>query len=368
MRKLSYKAGKYALVLFICAFALFLVNWGGNSLFPGQNSINAEVFRGSIPLNKANPAVQAVMAVQGRHIPGLMAIPDVVGTATGLDEAGQLAILVFTKRMVGAGVIPERLEGIPVVVQVTGEIFALKPPSGGGTGKGKPQPGVDPTAWFASPVPIGVSTGNAGECSAGTIGARVTDGANVYALSNNHVYALENLASPEDEVLQPGLYDTDCAYNPDYVLGVLKAFVPIDFTGADNEIDAAIALSSIDNLDNATPSNGYGRPMSATVLSSIGQPVQKYGRTTSLTKGKISGINATFNITYSAGTARFINQILVSSNKPFIKAGDSGSLLVTDSGRNPVGLLFAGSLSGKMALANPIDSVLLSFNVTIDGE
>jgi hypothetical protein len=51
-----------------------------------------------------------------------------------------------------------------------------------------------------------------------------------------------------------------------------------------------------------------------------------------------------------------------------MKAGDSGSLLVTDPGREPIGLLFAGSRSGKTAIANRIDLVLDRFNVHIDGE
>ena len=52
----------------------------------------------------------------------------------------------------------------------------------------------------------------------------------------------------------------------------------------------------------------------------------------------------------------------------FLKAGDSGSLLVTDPGRNPVGLLFAGNRSGKLAIANPIDRVLGECGVTVDGD
>jgi len=55
-------------------------------------------------------------------------------------------------------------------------------------------------------VPTGVSTGHPA-ITAGTIAARVTDGINVYALSNNHVYADENQAALGDEMIQPGTYD-----------------------------------------------------------------------------------------------------------------------------------------------------------------
>ena len=66
-----------------------------------------------------------------------------------------------------------------------------------------------------------------GECSAGTIGARVIDSVGyVYALSNNHVYALENTASIGSDVLQPGRYDTNCAIDPNDIIGQLSDFEP----------------------------------------------------------------------------------------------------------------------------------------------
>ena len=63
-----------------------------------------------------------------------------------------------------------------------------------------------------------------------------------------------------------------------------------------------------------------------------------------------------------------LDQIGVLGSKGvFIKAGDSGSLLVTTEGNHPVGLLFAGDNGGKHAFANPIDAVLTTFGVAIDG-
>lgn len=314
-------------------------------------------------LDKAHPSVRAVMAVQQRHSASLMSMAGVVGTAVGIGDNGRSVMLVLTERALGPAVIPAELEGVTVVEKVTGKLLALKPPPG----KGKSS--TDTTARFDRPVPIGVSTGNAGECSAGTIGARVKAGAAVYALSNNHVYALENTAANGSAVLQPGRYDSGCTYDPANEIGALYDYEPIVFsTTANNVIDAAIALSSTDNLGNATPADGYGMPRSAAVAAALDEPVQKYGRTTMHTKGVIIGINATVNVGYSAGTARFVNQIVVYAGRPFIKAGDSGSLLVTDPGRNPVGLRFAGDASGKYAIANPIDAVLARFGAVIDGE
>lgn len=179
------------------------------------------------------------------------------------------------------------------------------------------------------PVPIGVSAGHPA-ITAGTYGARVRDLAgNIYALSNNHVFADENQAGIGDGVIQPGTFDG--GVDPADRIGTLSAFTPIVFTtSASNEIDAAIALSSTDDLGTATPSNGYGTPKSEVVSASLNQKVQKYGRTTSLTtNGTVTGINATLNIGYDAGTARFVDQIIVESRKPrYLQGGDSGSLLV----------------------------------------
>ena len=65
---------------------------------------------------------------------------------------------------------------------------------------------------------------------------------NVYALSNNHVYARLNAAQLGEAILQPGLYDTGGALlYSDQVIGTLADFVPIAFGArSSNTIDAAI--------------------------------------------------------------------------------------------------------------------------------
>lgn len=313
------------------------------------------------------------IAAQERHTGRLLAVRGVVGTAVGLRADGRPAVKIYTAGPGVAG-LPAAVDGVPVDVEVTGEILALGQAPQALEGKGKPGIGsssINPASRFARPVPIGVSTGNEGECSAGTISARVKDASgNVYALSNNHVYALENSAPLGSHVLQPGLYDTNCSFDANNVIGTLAAFKPIVFsTSANNVIDAAIASTTTGNLGNSTPSNGYGTPSSTTSAAAVNMSVQKYGRTTSLTIGTVTGINATVNVGYSSGTARFVQQIVVQSRRAFIKPGDSGSLLVRNTtSANPVGLLFAGTSSGTYAVANPIGPVLDSLKVTVDGK
>jgi len=292
-------------------------------------------------------ALERVIAAQEKHTAALLAIKGVTGTAAGLE-----GVIVLLETLDAAHGVPANLDGIPVVIAITGEIRALS------TG----------TMKYDRPVPIGVSTGNQGECSAGTISCRVTDGINVYALSNNHVYALENKALKGSNIVQPGLYDTGCVFDAANVIGSLYDFEPIVFSRrASNKIDAAIALCTTQTLSDTTPADGYGAPSPTVVSAALDQPVLKYGRTTGLTAGQITGVNATVLVSYSSGKAQFVDQIIVQSSGAFLVPGDSGSLLVTDPDLNPVGLLYAGNQTGDFAIANRIDLVLQRFGVAIGG-
>jgi hypothetical protein len=320
---------------------------------------------------RSEAAFERVKEVQERHTDSLMAETGVVGTAIGEGQGAQPIVLVLVEHGAVAN-IPEQLEGVPVRALITGKIYAL--PQGGNpdNGKGKPdggKPELDPTSRWPRAVPIGVSTGHPA-VTAGTLGCRVKDGlGNVYALSNNHIYANQNRAGIGDPVIQPGTYDG--GESPADSIGTLFDYEPIVFsTGANNVIDAAIALSVPELLDNATPSDGYGLPKSTTATVSRGAKVMKYGRTTGQTSGMVKGTNVIVNVQYEAGyTARFVGQILIGGGN-FSAGGDSGSLVVLSArganDRKPVGLLFAGG--NHFAIANPIDAVLTRFNVTIDGE
>ncbi|UCC71592.1 MAG: hypothetical protein JSV86_14545 [Gemmatimonadota bacterium] len=310
-------------------------------------------------------AIQTAIAVQDRHTPELMKIPGVVGTATGLGADGQPVVRVFTETP-GLAELPARLDGLPVEVKVIGLVMAR----------------TDPTDRFPRPVPTGVSTGHP-NITAGTIGARVRDAlGNVYALSNNHVYADQNRAYLGDPVLQPGPFD-DGQY-PGDEFGVLDSYVPIDFSFSGyNLMDAAIALSSTAELGNSTPADGYGIPNSTiygdangdgyfdSTAELLGLPVQKYGRTTLLTQGTVTEVNVFVEVCYEAifnfciKSAYMYDQLGISPGT-FSGGGDSGSLIVSQDGlSSPVGLLFAGG--SDRTFANRIDLVLKEFGVFIDG-
>jgi len=299
------------------------------------------------------------LAAQGKHTGRLMRDRDLLGTAVGRLDDGRPEVTVFAKNAGAASRVPKDLDGVPVTVEVTGDIVALPAasrtsphakPGGGGAGS------IKPTS-YARPAYVGMSTGNALECAAGTISAKISKGGNFYALSNNHVYARENAGSLGEVIYQPGRYDLNCGSGSQYAFATLAFFQSISFSG-NNTVDVALAkLNDASQLNASTPPGGYGAPSSTTTTATLNMAVQKYGRTTGLTTGVVTGVNVTVRVQYTDGVATFVNQVQITGNRgAFSKAGDSGSLIVTQSGRNPVALLFAGG--GTSTFANPIAPVL----------
>ena len=309
-----------------------------------------------------SPAIRAALAAQHRHTAALMRLPGVVGTAVGLLPDGRVGVKLLLTDGSAHG-FPTVLDGVPVATQVTGMFLARSNPT-----------------TRQRPAPMGFSVGHPA-ITAGSIGARVVDGSgNVYVLSNNHVLANSNDASIGDPALQPGPFDGGTSADR---IGTLFAFQSIDFSGGDNTIDAAIAISTTADLSNATPADdGYGAPGGAIFGDAngdgvvddksalLGLNVEKFGRTTKLTHGQITGINVTVDVCYEVliifcvKSARFVDQLLIEPGT-FSGGGDSGSLIVSDdANRSPVGLLFAGS--STQTIANRIDLVLNRFAVRVD--
>jgi hypothetical protein len=305
------------------------------------------------------PDLRAATAAMDKHVERLLRQDGIEGVGVTLTAQGTPAVAIFlTNGAVGR--VPRELDGIPVEPVITGRIEAILP-------RAKPGSGGSTTARLPRPVPIGVSIGNVGECSAGTLGARVKSGSNVFILSNNHVMALQNHAANNSVILQPGRYDTNCVTTLSDEIGRLGSYVPISYSG-NNTVDAAIAPTTTLNVGKGTVTSGYGVPNSVTTAATLNMAVQKCGRTTGCTKGTVTAVNATINVQYSDGVARFVNQVVITGRRgAFSRSGDSGSLIVTDNASaNPVALLFAGGQT--TTIGNPIGAVLSALNVTIDGK
>jgi hypothetical protein len=324
-------------------------------------------------LHSEHARVTSALAVQSAVTPELMQWPDVLGSAVGLNEAGQPALVVFVdrdgpshKEVVQA--LPALLGGIPVRPHLTDKIRAFGGKPGGGS------LAVSHTGIQQTPIYLGTSGGwrhdlANGYCCGGTLGALIQVNDIQYILSNYHVFESDivaggnNLVSATGQaVIQPGLIDVQCDANQASAVGSL---VKIGALPVSN-VDAAIAqvAPGMVRSDGAILEVG---PLSSQIVGAfLNQTVKKSGRTTGLTHSKVIGLNATIRVSYetecaggAAFTKTYTGQIVLSNNgSKFLNSGDSGSLLVEDVSVNPraAGLLYAGS--STTAIANPIAEVL----------
>lgn len=363
--------------LLVVVIVLAAGYWGCSKT---EDPVAPQDISGLTVFSAQNPQVQSVMAVQNRHTPSLMADPEVIGTATTLDDKGKPAVMVLVTTERAAKNIPATLDGVPVKLLHTEPIRAFKPVK-----PPPPPPDEDPQSRLERPIKLGCSGGNAldlanGYCCSGTLGSLITKAGKLYILSNSHVLAGDFASSPGDPdvaqigdpINQPGLIEVGCYnYPADYVANLSS----LSTLNTSANVDCAIA----EIITGMVRTDGYilgiGTLSATTADAYVGMAVKKSGRTTGLTRATISGLNATINVGYEdecAGTAfvkTFYGQILVSQkSSKFLNSGDSGSLMVEDVDVNPraVGLLYAGS--SRTAVANPIDEVLSHFGASMVGQ
>ncbi|RKZ15762.1 hypothetical protein DRQ53_08120 [bacterium] len=327
-----------------------------------------------------SPVVQqfeAVMRLQERETSRFMKMPGVVGTATGLNDAGEPVIQILTERAMTMGRLPRQIDGVEVVEVVTGKIVAMKGKPGGGGG------GVSHTAIQTPPISLGTSGGwefdlANGYCCGGTLGSLISKGGKQYIMSNYHVLEADivnggngRTASNGDPVIQPALIDINCDAGNAQTVATLQVMNALP----NNNVDVAIAEVESGMVKSDGSILEIGTISSSTVAAFVGQDVKKSGRTTGLARSSVSGLNATVSITYenecaggTAFTKTFTGQIVIKNKRSkFLAGGDSGSLMVEDVSNNPraVGLLFAGS--SRTAIANPIGDVLSFLNASMVG-
>lgn len=264
-------------------------------------------------------------------------------------ETDEPAVVVYvaekasSDKIATEALVPDMINDVPTDVRAVGEIVAL-------SYKGRYRP-----------APSGVSVGHY-KITAGTLGCLVSRNRALYILSNNHVLANSNAANTGDPITQPGPYDGGKV--PGDVIAKLAQFVPIKFNGPINQVDCAIAQTSTRLVSKLNKC--IGKIGSQPTPCKLNLLVKKCGRTTQFTKGRIIDCNATVRVGYgTSGVALFQDQFIVESltRSPFSAGGDSGSLIVSNEGNYPVGLLFAGST--EITIANPIDRVLSALGVTI---
>lgn len=330
--------------------------------------------------------IQTVRSLLTNACPGLFEHANVVATGVGYKvtagkRTGTLAIIcsVRQKRPEGALAagdrIPPTIDGVDTDVVQTGILRAWQ----SHTSRQRPAPG-------------GISIGHK-DITAGTLGCLVKKNGQVMILSNNHVLANSNAASPGDAILQPGPYDGG-KFPQDHIAN-LEEFVPITFTGGAPPSDCNIGrgtaallnsmaslLGSRTRLQAVRPQDGtnlvdcaIARPLNAGdvsgdileigPLAGLGRgeldlAIKKSGRTTGFTQGIITQVDVTSDVQYGPGqVARFTDQLMAGNMS---QGGDSGSA-VLDSNNRLVGLLFAGG--DNTTIINRIEHVFSALGVNL---
>lgn len=241
-----------------------------------------------------------------------------------------------------------------------------------------------------NPAPGGISIGHH-DITAGTLGMMVKKGGIRHILSNNHVLANCNQGDIGDAIYQPGPYDggTDL-----HMRAVLSEFVVINESGpsvsqcpvasfvcrllnltakllrrstflvpvkadsGDNLVDCALARPVEDGTFSDCVAE-VGMPGLIIVEPVVGMAVKKSGRTTGLTKGKITAVNVTAQVVMGDWVAVFADQVAMTH---MVDGGDSGSILFEDTpDNNVVGLCFAGS--DTISFANRFTNVEVALDL-----
>ena len=307
--------------------------------------------------------------------------PNVVGVGVGVKwtdgtPTGKEALLVLVTHKVDVDQLPKEHVIPKSIGNVQTDVLAVGVPV---AGTEAPQVGVETLAKRVRPAQGGWSVGHY-LITAGTIGTCVysilpggttsppTHGVGIppkyYILSNNHVLANVNAASIGDPILQPGPYDGGT--NPADRIATLANYIPITLFPPTplalhkNLVDCAIAEGQFNDLDREIYWTGKVRGWRRKANVTVGTIVQKTGRTTNFTTGRITAVGATIDVNYGGGRVGRLHDQIVTTNMS--AGGDSGSL-VTTLDNVAVGLLFAGSPVAM--IANQIENVRALLKVEV---
>ncbi|HET7107564.1 MAG TPA: hypothetical protein VFI38_12200 [Candidatus Acidoferrum sp.] len=318
----------------------------------------------------------ATSVVLGQTVPFSATVTGTTNTGVNWEVAGILGgnATVGTINTAGLYTAPNALPN-PTTVVVTA--VSQADPTKTGTGRVQVFQSNPNQNAQSLPIELGTSGGNVDDksgrfCCGGTLGSLLTRNGSFYILSNNHVLARSDQASPGEPISQPAIIETNCSTVGTNTVAHLTSFVNLQASGTN--VDAAIALIAPGAVDltgkilllgstatGSTPDPGpphQGRG----ILASIGKQVAKSGRTTGLTCSTVAATNLSTVVTYqtlcNGGTTfsvTYRNQISVSGGG-FSAGGDSGSLIVDQLTADPVALLYGGSDTDTVG--NPVGDVL----------
>src|SRR6058998_3329431 len=292
-----------------------------------------------------------VRAAKAANEAAIFARANVVGVAIGNKsirgrETEERCIVVFVEakrpeaELRRRDVVPKAFGEIRTDIVETGRFHALETAQAVDVGRTK----------RIRPAPGGVSIGHV-QITAGTLGVLARRNGRPVILSNNHVLANQNAGRVCDPILQPGPADGGRLQD---TIARLVDFVPIQFkerepgpiarflarlfgpllraagwglkrlpSGHSNLVDAAVA-EPVETRLVASDILGIGR-VRGTKEPDIGMRVRKSGRTTGVTAGRITAIDAVVEVDYGGPTAIFREQIV---SDLLSKGGDRRSLTI----------------------------------------
>lgn len=302
--------------------------------------------------------LETALRVKDQYESGWLQVSsEVVSIGVGVDN-GEYVIVVGVSSL---NRFASAQANLSMTARIPIEISILSP-----TGEDKVRVVFKETGEFAAqntsrqrPCPGGYSVGHAG--ATGTFGCLVSFrggplAGRKFVLSNNHVIANSNNANVGDRIFQPGPVDFGASTD---TIATLSRWVPL-MTDSHNYVDAAMAevqggTSGWSDFV-ATFVKDIGVPSGTTLEPSIGMNVEKAGRTTGYTTGRVEQVGVTARVSYRDSFPAplvFRDQILLT---PMSRPGDSGSVVFQAGTRSAIGLLFAGS--ERSTLANRINLVL----------
>lgn len=190
---------------------------------------------------------------------------------------------------------------------------------------------------------------------AGTLGAFVVtkEDRKVLGLTTFHVGCVDDSWSVGDEFVHPSRVDGGIV-GADQVAVLDRAALAGAVSAAGLRMGARPVRPEVLDIGALT----------GTAQAVAGSTVRKRGRTTGLTHGMVTSVDATLRLDFGdgIGVRTLRDQIRVYSAERFGDHGDSGAVLV-DADNRVVGLYVAGS--GPTGFANPIEPVLRQLDVEL---
>lgn len=214
---------------------------------------------------------------------------------------------------------------------------------------------------------------------AGTMGALVTDGQDVFGLSNNHVTGMCSFADLNLPVIAPGSIDVKADSIDPFTIGHHYSTLPMadgtpNNVDVDQNTDAALFKLANSDLVTSMQRDVYDTP-SQVVSIQPGMLVEKVGRTTGHTRGLVESVSigpVPIQYSYPAQRLVYFSEMYVvrstEEGRVFATSGDSGSLVtsLSPSGeRFAVGLVVGESKRDQITFVLPLVPILDRFGVSL---